>query len=151
MNLVQIMNLYLVAARCVYVPPFRCLKPVHVKKFDKGGEQFFDMRKCMSIIEEIARRNGVWRSANAGMDIGMDVLYRHFGMGFVMKYYHTWSQRLYLKMERFLCTRAEASLSSGELHIESLLLLDLVGSNCVVDNVSNKSKKYYNLAWTAPD
>jgi hypothetical protein len=32
-----------------------------------------------------------------------------------------------------------------------LLLLDLVGSNCVVDNASNKSKKYYNLAWTAPD
>ncbi len=85
------------------------------------------------------------------MDIGMDVLCRHFGMGFVMKYYHTWSLRLYFKMVRFLCTRAEASLSSGELHIESLLLLDLVGSNCVVDKGSNKSKKYYNLAWTAPD
>ncbi len=66
MNLVQMMNLYLVGVRCEHVPPFRCLKPVHVKKFDKGGKRLFDMRKCMSIIEEIARRNGVWRPANAG-------------------------------------------------------------------------------------
>ena len=66
MNLVQMMNLYLVGVRCEYVPPFRCLKPVHVKKFDKGGKRLFDMRKCMSIVEDIARKNGVWRPANAG-------------------------------------------------------------------------------------
>ncbi len=27
----------------------------------------------------------------------------------------------------------------------------MVGSNCVIDNVSNKSKKYYNSARTVPD
>lgn len=66
MNRVQMMNLYLVGVRCEHVPPFRCLKPVHVKKFDKGGKRLFDMRKCMSIVEDIARKNGVWRPANAG-------------------------------------------------------------------------------------
>ena len=86
------------------------------------------------------------------MDIGMDVLCRHFGMGFVMKYYHTWSLRLYFKMVRFLCTRAEASLSSGELHIESLLLLGLVGSNCLIDYFPTDSRLivclvYLMIAW----
>ena len=85
------------------------------------------------------------------MDIGMVVLCRHFGMEFVMKNLMHLVTKTVLQNGEFLCTRAEASLSSGELHIESLLLLGLVGSNCVVDNVSNKSKKYYNLAWTVPD
>lgn len=66
MNIVQMMSLYLVGVRCEHVPPFRCLKAVHVKKFDTGGKRLFDMRKCMGIIEKIARRKGVWRPPNVG-------------------------------------------------------------------------------------
>ena len=66
MNIVQMMNLFLVGVRCEHVPPFRILKPCHVKKFDKRGRRLFDMRKCMGIIEKIARRKGVWRPPNAG-------------------------------------------------------------------------------------
>lgn len=65
MNIVQMMNLYLVGVRCDHVPPFRCVKAAHVQKFDKGARRLFDMKKCMSIIERIGRKNGVWRPAYA--------------------------------------------------------------------------------------
>ena len=66
MNLLQMMNLYLVGAKCDHVPPFRCLKPMHVRKFDKGGKRLFDMRNYMNIIKDVAKKNGVWKPANAG-------------------------------------------------------------------------------------
>ena len=65
MSLKSLIILWLVGVPCDQVPPLRFLKPVHVKAFDKGGKQLFNMRRVMKIVEHLGRVKKVWKPRNA--------------------------------------------------------------------------------------
>lgn len=65
MNMIQLINLYLLGSPTERVSALRHLNSKHVKHFDKEGMNLARMKQLMAVVEHYGRVRGVWRPANA--------------------------------------------------------------------------------------
>ena len=65
MNMIQLINLYLLGSPTERVSALRHLNSKHVKHFDKEGMNLARMKRLMAGVERYGRVRGVWWPANA--------------------------------------------------------------------------------------
>ena len=65
MNMIQLINLYLLGSPAEGVSALRHLNSKHVMHFDKEGMNLSRMKRLMGVVEHYGRARGVWRPANA--------------------------------------------------------------------------------------